>query len=110
MLNLQNVGKRIKKQRLLLGYSREELAEKANITPRFCYDLELGLKGMSVETLCNLREALNLSTDYILFGESENRDEDSESITALIDTCPPDKKTYLTDIIAKYLQAVGHKE
>ena len=29
------LGERIKKQRLLLGYSREKLAELADITPRF---------------------------------------------------------------------------
>lgn len=44
------IGERIKKQRLLNGYSRETLAEMAGITPRFCYDLELGLKSMSLAT------------------------------------------------------------
>ena len=34
------IGERIKKQRLLIGYSREKLAEMVDITPRFCYDLE----------------------------------------------------------------------
>lgn len=108
MDNLQKIGERIKKQRLLLGYSREELAEKAHITPRFCYDLELGLKGMSLETLCNLKEALNLSTDYILFGSESEKGENTEYIAALLETCPPDKRSYLADIISKYLQAVNH--
>ena len=38
------MGGRIKKQRLLMGYSREKLAELVGITPRYCYDIELGLK------------------------------------------------------------------
>ena len=37
------MGERIKKQRLLNGFSREKLAELADITPRFCYDIELGI-------------------------------------------------------------------
>ena len=48
------IGERIKKQRLLIGYSREKLAEMVDITPRFCYDLELGNKNMSVNTLLKL--------------------------------------------------------
>ena len=53
-INPVMMGERIKKQRKLNGYSREKLAEMADITPRFCYDLELGLKNMSVNTLCRL--------------------------------------------------------
>lgn len=58
------IGERIKKQRLLNGYSREKLAEMADITPRFCYDLELGLKNMSVNTLLKISEALNVPVGY----------------------------------------------
>ena len=47
MENMLQIGSRIKKQRLLMGYTRERLAELINVTPRFCYDLGLGLKGMS---------------------------------------------------------------
>lgn len=85
--------------------TREELAEKVNITPRFCYDLEQGLKGMSLETLCSLKYALHTSTDYLLFGEER----DSNRITyinVLIDTCPEEKIDYLIDIIKSYVNAV----
>lgn len=43
-LDKLSIGKRIQQQRELMGYTREELAEMADITPRFCYDLELGQK------------------------------------------------------------------
>ena len=33
------IGARIKSQRELLDITREELAERLDITPRFCYDL-----------------------------------------------------------------------
>ena len=45
MENMLQIGSRIKKQRLLMGYTRERLAELINVTPRFCYDLELGFEG-----------------------------------------------------------------
>lgn len=104
-INFLEIGERIKKQRMLLGYSREKLAEMADITPRFCYDLELGLKKMSLNTLCRLSDSLHISTDYILFGESENL-EHSVPMISLIEKCPPDKTGHLEQIISHYIQAV----
>lgn len=99
------MGERIKKQRLLHGYSREELAELADITPRFCYDLELGLKNMSVNTLCKISSSLHVPVDYILFGPvSENQE--LQPIKGVLETCPPNKLEHLEQIISHYIQAV----
>lgn len=105
-LDKLSIGKRIQQQRELMGYTREELAEMADITPRFCYYLELGQKGMSLETLCKLKSALHINTDYLLFGEQKSFN-DSDSVKTLIETCPSDKLTYLIDIITSYLKAVN---
>lgn len=99
------MGERIKKQRLLLGYSREKLAEMVDITPRFCYDIELGLKKISLNTLCRLSDSLQISTDYILFG-AEQTNRNYESFLGLIEHCPPDKIDHLEEIISHYIQAV----
>lgn len=99
------IGERIKKQRLLNGYSRETLAEMAGITPRFCYDLELGLKSMSLATLARLSSALNVSADYLLFGTQAGEDIYYSAIR-LLTTCPPSKLAHLEQIISHYIQAV----
>ena len=65
------IGSRIRTQREFMGLTREQLAEKIEITPKFCSDIELGVKGMSVPTLCRLSQILGLSTDFIFFGEIE---------------------------------------
>lgn len=101
------MGKRIKEQRILNGYSREKLAEMAEITPRFCYDIELGLKNMSVSTLCKLCDALHVSVDYILYGSS-SQSENYDSILSMITLCPPEKRTHLIQIISHFIQAVQH--
>ena len=62
------IGSRIRKQREYLGYTREQFAELLEVTPKFCSDIELGVKGMSVPTLCKISSTLRLTTDYILFG------------------------------------------
>lgn len=99
------MGERIKKQRLLLGYSREKLAEMVGITPRYCYDLELGLKNMSTQILCKLSESLHVSTDYLLFGKCSASDE-SIPLIGLISVCPTDKLHHLEEIVSHYIQAV----
>lgn len=99
------MGERIKKQRLLNGYSREKLAEMADITPRFCYDIELGLKNMSVNTLCKLSDSLHVSVDYILFGSSTPSNE-INPILGMVSLCPANKREHLEQIISHYIQAV----
>lgn len=99
------LGERIKKQRLLLGYSREKLAEMAEITPRFCYDLELGLKNMSVNTLVKLSAALHISIDYLLHGSNQEENQYS-SLFSLIERCPAKDLEHLEQIVSHYIQAV----
>ncbi len=100
-MDWENIGKRIRKQREFLGYTRETLAEKLEITPKFCSDIELGLKGMSVQTLYRISETLGLSTDYILFGSGE-KDENSYMLE-MINHCPNDKKPFLEEIVKTFL-------
>lgn len=105
MTQSQEIGPRMKKQRELLGLTREQLAEKLDITPRFCYDLELGLKGMSVSTLSKLSETLNITADYLLFGENGEEQGLAEGIS-LLRTCPVQKRSYLNRIISEYNRAL----
>ena len=99
------IGERIRKQRQLNGYSREKLAELVDITPRFFYDLELGLKNMSVNTLYKLSNALHVSVDYILKGTSDSSNT-YDSFIGMISLCPANKLDHLEKIIAHYIQAV----
>lgn len=99
------MGNRIKKQRELLGITREEIAEQLGITPRFYYDLELGNKGMSIATMTNICNVLHLSCDYILFGNTNDTD-DYEALLALIKACPVEKRKYLSELISVYLKSI----
>lgn len=67
-MDLTAIGRRIKSERRSLGLTQEGLSEMINVTPHYIYEIERGMKAMSIETLINLSEALELSVDYILFG------------------------------------------
>lgn len=67
MQNLE-AGKRIKCLREARNYTREELAEKADISAKFLYEIEVGKKGFSADTLSRIANALSVSCDFIMFG------------------------------------------
>ena len=67
-MELKAIGSRIKAERKRLGLTQEQLSEMINVTPHYIYEIERGMKAMSMETLINLSETMELSTDYILFG------------------------------------------
>lgn len=100
------IGARIRKQREQFGYTREVLAEKLDVTPKFCADIELGNRGMSVQTLCRISQVLKLSTDYILFGASQESQTFSE---ALLRHCTPSEQKYAEDILKLFVAAMEEK-
>lgn len=66
------IGQRVLTARRQACLSRDELAEKLNISTLFMGYIECGQKGMSLTTLTNLCKILGVSSDYILLGETEN--------------------------------------
>lgn len=70
-MSYSQVGIRIRELREIQHYSREALAEKADISAKFLYEIEAGRKRFSADTLCRLARALSVSCDYIMFGEEE---------------------------------------
>lgn len=92
-MDLKAIGRRIRFQREQMHLTREELAEKLEVSAKFCADIEYGMKGMSMTTLNRLSEILNLSTDYILKGNRDIRVEKAEnhdiieSVVATLNSC-----------------------
>jgi len=64
----ETIGKRLRRQREQMSLTREEFAEKIEISPQFLAEIENGAKGMSAETLYKICEKMNLSADYLLLG------------------------------------------
>lgn len=92
-LNQIAVGRRIRTMREARGMSREALAEIVDISPQFIADIEYGNKGMSIRTLFFLKQALGVTSDYILAGNLYSVDADTEAaracedIIAILHTC-----------------------
>lgn len=102
------IGARIRRQREYLGYTRDEFAEFLDVTPKFCSDIELGAKGMSVPTLCRISRILRLKTDYILFGKQETAF--SEPLTLLLESCTDSERVYAEQLLKTFLIAMTAKK
>ncbi len=102
------IGARIRSQREYLGYTREQFAELLNVTPKFCSDIELGAKGMSVPTLCKISKILRLKTDYILFGKREVKF--SEPLSLLLESCTGKERFYAEQLLKTFLIAMNSRE
>lgn len=99
-----SIGARIRKQREYMGLTREQLAEIIDVTPKFCSDIELGVKGISVPTLCKLSKVLMLSTDYILFGESVS--ESSGQIERMLESCTDIEYSHAEKLLKVFFSAM----
>lgn len=65
---------RIRKAREAAGLTREKFAEKLDVSVSYLAELERGRTGISVRLLMKVCEVLDLSADYILFGDERPSD------------------------------------
>ena len=77
------IGNRIKGLRELQNYTREELAEKAEISSKFLYEVEKGRKGLSADTLLKISQTLSCSCDYLLTGKTFAQTNDEQVVRLL---------------------------
>lgn len=103
-LDFKAIGGRIRKQREFLGYTRDYIAEQLSVSVNFCRDIEIGAKGMSIQTLAKLSGILKLSTDYILLGKTT--DDGAEPLFEMLNSCKPEKRAYAKEILKTFLLAV----
>lgn len=92
------IGARIRELREIQNYTREGLAEKIDISAKFLYEIEMGKKGFSAETLCKLAKVLSVSCDYIMLGENaEGRGR--EKIIGALEKLEPKQTSRIQDIL-----------
>lgn len=104
------VGDRLRQKRILLDMTQDEMAEKIHRAPKYYADIERGNCGMSIETLLALSETLNMSLDYILFGDiAKEREtihtEEAAAVANLLDNCGEKNRSYALRMLKLFLIA-----
>lgn len=101
-------GQRILEKRKELGYTREALAERADLSVQFLADIEKGKKNMTVTTLRKISSALGVSTDYIVNGSSELNDSQRAEIIDIFTMLPPNRRPYALNLLRLFAEAVNN--
>ena len=70
----QDIGCRIMRLRESYGYTREILAEKLGISWQHLANIEKGLRCRPLPLLLQLREQINVSSDYLIYGTANEND------------------------------------
>ncbi|GEM_PF-150495 len=104
---MNNLGIRIKAERLSKGITQEKLAEKADISLNFMSLIENG-RNMSVDTLVKIAQALGVSVDYLL-RDSIPIEPDSiiDQITYNLSDLTDEEKLFFLNIITQYKSIKG---
>ena len=79
MIDIFDLGLRIRNVRKAHNLTQEQLAEKIKVSPHYVYELEHGYKSMSIYTLANIATVLDAPLDFLVFGKEpattpENKD------------------------------------
>ena len=79
---MAGVGERIRRRRLELGWTQEQLCQKAGISKGFLSDLENDKRSVSAENLLDIARALSLSLDYLMTGKASEEQPTEVAIPA----------------------------
>lgn len=111
-MNSKEMGMRIKQCRKTQNMTQEVLAEKIDISAHYLYEVERGMKSVSVSILADLAETLNTSTDYLILGEQgtynlEIRKDELYEVTKSLSPAVRDDIARILQIILPYLIKKG---
>ena len=65
------VGKRLKQCRMDKKITRKALAEACDISPQHVYNIETGLRGLSLEKAIAFSKYIGVPKEMLLYGETE---------------------------------------
>ena len=96
--NNVEVGERIRKIRENLKLNRETFAEIIDISDVFLGQIERGERSLSLKTLCRIVSFTGTSTDFILFGAS-NENKMINKITRILSLSSDNMISYVYKIV-----------
>lgn len=87
----------------MYGYTRDVLSEKAGLSNRYLDDIEAGGKSMTTPKLASLVKALNVSSDYILFGSDDRTD--PSPLYEILSNLSPKEMDHARELLLLFVKA-----
>jgi len=105
-LNYSIIGKQIKKARKRMKITQEQLAEIIDKSPSYVSYIETGKKSMSLETLVDIANALQVSSDELLSFNVEHPNAAKDEFSSILEKCTTYEKRVITDMARALKQAL----
>ena len=97
-------GERLYRRRNERKLTQDYVSNKIGITPRYYQMIERGEKCVSVKTLIAMSKALDISIDYLLFGDLSY--DCSDPISDILAGLTPKQKDIALQMLKLYAQAL----
>ena len=100
LVDYRSIGQRIRKYRLLNGFSQEALAEKVNISPTHMSHIETANTKLSLPVLTDIAEALCIPVGALI--EKDSNDTINgiiREIELVINDCTPHQARVIADTV-----------
>lgn len=104
------LGERLKETRTTKRITREMLAEKIDVSARFLADVETGKVGISLATLKNICECLNVSADFLLGNISNKSNCEIYELNSIINRIDKQYIPYLTTMVSSFYDAINKND
>lgn len=98
------IGARIRKTREERGYTREQLAEYADVSADFLWEVETGKKGMKAQNLGKIAVALDVPTDYLILGKTPYKE--NVKINSMIAALPDEIQKQVEKMITLFVNTL----
>ena len=99
-----DIGNRIRQVRKECGYTQEQLAEYAEISVDFLGLIETGRNSMKVQNLAKIASALNVTTDYLIYGTTPYKE--NPKINTMLSVVPESRRKQVEKLIALFLTSL----
>ena len=97
------VGNNIKRERIKAGYTQEKFSELIGIGTKSLSAIERGTVGVSLTTLLRICKVLSISSNSLLFENSQKND--VQSINERLERLTPEQFAIANDILCKVMEA-----
>ncbi len=101
-MNIDFLGKSIRKNREKLSLTQDKLADLLNVSTHYIYELERGMKLPSLTMLMQIAETFHVSIDSMLT-ESNEFNNDNNNLDLLLKDLSDSKKEKLYEILRQLL-------
>lgn len=99
-----SIGSRIMQIRKERGYTREQLAEYADISADFLWEVETGRKSLKVQNLGKIAVALDVSTDFLILGTTPYKE--NAKLNTMISALPEETRKQAEKLVTLFVDSV----